>query len=182
MKKIFVLCSLLLVLTGCDLGTGMLNTPQKQVESFFSKYQTLDQDVLNDLDKVVAEEELFNSEQRDAYRTLMKKHYQDLTYDIKDERIDGDKATVTVEIEVTDYSKAIAAADLYKEQNKAEFQDENGDYDASKFMDYRLEKLKEVKDHITYTLDLTLTKDGKEWKLDPISTVDEQKIHGTYLY
>ena len=54
MKKILMLGGCLLVLTGCSLGTGMLNTPKKQVESFFSKYQTLDQSVLDDLDKVVA--------------------------------------------------------------------------------------------------------------------------------
>ena len=182
MKKILMLGGCLLVLTGCSLGTGMLNTPKKQVESFFSKYQTLDQSVLDDLDKVVAEEELFNTEQRDAYRSLMKKHYQGITYDIKDERVDGDEATVTVEIEVTDYSKTMAEAELYKEQNPNEFQDENGVYNASKFMDYQLEQLKDVKDKVKYTLDLTLKKEGDEWKLNPLSETDEQKLHGTYTY
>ena len=37
----------------------------------------------------------------------MKKQYQNLTYTIKDEEIDGDTAIVKVEIEVYDFNKAM---------------------------------------------------------------------------
>lgn len=182
MKKILILCSCLLLLTGCNLGKDMLNTPTKQVEVFLSKYQTLDEAVIKDLNKIVAEEELFNTDQRESYKKLMKKHYQDLVYRIKEERIDGDKATVATEIEVTDYSKILSEAELYKVQNKNEFLNSTGEFDNSKFTDYRLEKLKDAKEKVTYTIDFTLTKEDKEWKLDPLSTSDEQKIHGIYKY
>ena len=36
---------------------------------------------------------------------IVKKNYQKLTYKVKDEVIDGDKAIVTVTIDVIDYSK-----------------------------------------------------------------------------
>ena len=182
MKKLIILCSCLLILTGCNLGREMLNTPTKQVELFLSKYQTLEEDVLKDLNKIVAEEELFNTNQREEYKKIIKKHYQNLTYKIKEEKIDGDAATVTTEIEVTDYSKILSAAELYKTQNTNEFLNENGDFDTSKYTDYRLEKLKEAKETVTYTIDFTLTKKNKEWKLDPLSKEEEQKIHGTYVY
>ena len=182
MKKIFVLCSLLLVLTGCDLGTGMLNTPQKQVESFFSKYQTLDQDVLNDLDKVVAEEELFNSEQREAYRTLMKKHYQSIQYDVKDESINGDEADVRVEIEVTDYSKILEETENELKEHRDEFLNEIGEYSETKYMDHRLEKLKEADETVKYDMTFHLTKKDNEWEMDPLTEEQEQKIHGMYDY
>lgn len=182
MKKLLIICSCLLLLTGCNLGKGMLNTPTKQVEMFLSKYQTLDDDVIKDLNKIVAEEELFNTEQRESYKKIMKKHYQDLVYHIKEEKIDGDKATVTTEIEVTDYSKILSEAELYKTQNKNEFLDDKGEFDNSKFTDYRLKKLKDAKEKVTYTIDFVLTKEDKEWKLNPLSTSDEQKIHGVYNY
>ena len=112
----------------------------------------------------------------------MKHHYQNLSYEIKDSRVDGDKATVTVEIEVTDYSKVIAATKVYLEANKKEFLDESGNYDNTKFNDYRLEELSKTKDKVKYTLDLTLTKKDGEWKLDPITSDIEDKIHGIYEY
>ena len=115
MKKIFITLIAILLLTGCNT---LDNTPTKQVEVFLNKYQTLDKEVLNDLDSAVAEEMNFNTEQRSKYKNLMKKHYQNMTYEIKDAEENGDEATVTVEIEVTDYSKTIASTNLYLQANR----------------------------------------------------------------
>ncbi len=182
MKKLIAILSVLALFTGCSCDQKMMDTPTKKVEMFFSNYQSLDDEVMTQLDEIVAEEENFNTEHREAYKELMKKHYQDLTYDVKDEIIDGDVATVTVEIEVTDYSKAMSDAEDYLAEHPEEFQDENGEYDPSLFVTYRLKQLKEVKDKVKYTLDLTLSKVDDEWKLDNISDVDERKIHGMYIY
>ena len=182
MKKIIAILSVLTLFTGCGCNQKLMDTPTKKVEMFFSNYQSLDDEVVAQLDKIVAEEENFNTEHRVAYKELMKKHYKDLTYDVKDEVIDGDVATVTVEIEVTDYSKAMSDAEDYLEEHPEEFQDENGEYDPALFITYRLEQLKGVKDTVKYTLNLTLSKVNNEWKLDGISDVDERKIHGMYIY
>ena len=178
MKKIVLGIVTILLLSGC--GEKMFNTPTKKVEMFFQNYQTLSKDVVEQLNKVVNEEENFNADQRLAYKELMKKHYQELTYEIKDEKIDGNKATVTVEIEVTDYSKTLKDADKYLENNKAEFYDDKGVYNAFLFTTYRIEQLKKVTDKVKFTLNLTLSKVDDEWQLDPISDVDEQKINGVY--
>jgi len=109
-----------------------------------------------------------------------KKHYQDLEYKIKDEKIDGDKATVTTEVTVRDYSKVLGDADTYKETNAKEFNDETGNYSAGLFSKYRLTKLKDVTEKKTYTLEITLTKKDGEWIMDELSETDEQKINGLY--
>ncbi|MCI8445171.1 MAG: hypothetical protein HFG15_01905 [Bacilli bacterium] len=181
MKKILILISVMFVLVGCDMGE-MNNTPTKQVEMFLSKYQTLDSSVLEDLDDVVKEEVAFNSKQRDTYRDYMKKHYQELQYDVKEEKIDGDQATVTVEIEVRDYSKLLRTAKNYLEQHPDKFQNEKGEYDDSKFMDYRLEQMKKAKDRVKYTMELTLTKKDKKWQMNALTEEQHQKLHGIYEY
>jgi hypothetical protein len=183
MKKVVSCVLVLLSLTGCACNANITkDTPTKKVEQFFNNYQTLNDDVLTQLDEVINKETTFTDAQREIYRDIMKKHYQDLKYEIKDEIIDGDNATVTVEIEVKDYSKTMTESDEYLNAHPKEFNDTNGVYDVTLFNDYRLEKLKEVTDTVTYTLDLTLTKVDDEWRLDDISDVDESKIHGTYNY
>lgn len=180
MKKLIALCCAMLIFCGCSLGKEMSNTPTKKVEEFLSKYQTLDDDVLESLNNVIDEDIMFNATQRENYRDLMKKHYKNLTYEIKDEKIDGDKATVTAEIEVTDYTKILEEASKTKEKNPEKFHDDNKNIDESKFLDYRLEKLKDASDTVKYTVDFKLTKEDDTWKLEPLSNENEQKIHGMY--
>lgn len=181
MKKWWVLLiPLSLLLVGCQMGKDMENTPTKQVEIMLSKYQTLDKDVLKNLDKVVAEEESFNTNQRDKYRNIMKKHYQDLTYTVKDETIDGDDATVEVEIEVIDRSLALKEAEEYRKKNEKEFNDNTGKYDPSLFMDYKIKQLEKAKERVQYTLDFKLTKKDGKWHLDTLSNTDKEKINGVY--
>lgn len=181
MKKIICLLCALIVLTGCDFVRSLSNTPTKRVEEFLKKYQTLSQEVLDDLDTVVAEETSFNSGQRDRYRNIVKNNYQKLTYAVKNEEIDGDDATVTVEIEVIDYYKIMSDADLYLNENPDEFIVDE-EYSVSKFTDYRLDKLQEAKEKVTYTLELTLTKVDNEWFVDDLNQDDENKINGMYEY
>lgn len=181
MKKILCLLAAFTFLTGCDNGS-LLNTPTKKVEMFLANYQTLDADVLEQLDDVVEATDSFDDDQKDMYREIMKKHYKNITYEVKDEIIDGDTATVTTEIEVTDYSKIISEADTYRIENENEFMNDAGEYDEKLFIDYRLEKLKEAKEKVKYTIDFTLTKVEDEWKLDPLTDEQENKIHGLYSY
>ena len=106
----------------------------------------------------------------------MKKHYRDLTYQIKDQTIDGDNATVTVEITVRDYSKVINDANNYKNNNPDKFSKDP----LNLFSTYRLEELQKVKDTITYTLNLTLKKINNKWVLNQLSNEELNKINGLY--
>lgn len=168
MRKILVI--LLFLLTGCT--NELANTPIKKVEQFFLKYQSLDNDVLKQLDNVVDNDLTLTKKQKEKYKEIMKNHYRTLKYDIKDEVIDGDNATVTVQIEVTDYSKKLK--ELNKEKNKFKTEEE--------FNDYRLNRLQNLDERVKYTIDLTLTKIDNIWTLDHISDDIKDKIEGIYTY
>ncbi|NLM63302.1 MAG: hypothetical protein GX190_03205 [Mollicutes bacterium] len=181
LEIIIGICIIVFLVAACSMN-DMNNTPTKQVEIFFKKYQMLDESVLNDLNRVVAEEEQFNNEQREKYKDIMKKHYQNLIYNIKDEEVNGDIAIVSVEIEVTDYSRILREAELYLQQNPEEFQTEDGEFDIQKYSEYRLNKLEDASETVKYTLDIGLTRIDEEWKVNQISEIDEEKIHGVYEY
>lgn len=178
MKKIFLmLISLLLV--GC---TDLSNTPTRRVEDFLKKYQTFDSEVSDDLNATIEQDYSLSASQQEQYRAIMKKHYQDLIYEIKDDRIDGNKAVVTVEIEVTDLRKALDEAIIYMNNNTSEFYDETGNYSNLRFNDYRLEKLKSAKERVKYTIYINLTKVNNKWQIDNLNQITYDKINGTYNY
>ncbi len=177
MKKISAILLLLIMLTGCN---NVMNTPTKEVEEFLGKYQTMNDKVLNQLDDVLKSDTTMSESQKDEYRNLMKKQYQNLSYKIKDEKIDGEHATIETEIEVYDFNKAMQEADDYLKTNNSEFLDENNETDEEKFMDYKIGKMKDMKEKVTYTITFTLTKKDDMWSLDDITDIDRQKIHGIY--
>lgn len=179
MKKfLFVLCSIF-VLSACSFNANMDNTPTKQVERYLNDYQTLSSNVLSKLDSIVDQETLFDEDQKTTYRDILKKHYQDLTYTIKEETINGDKATVEAEIEVNDYTKVLKEADSYRTTNSEQFSGDNGDSD---FINYRLKLLKDNKERVKYTIYFSLTKVDDEWTLDSLTETEQQKLLGIYEY
>lgn len=177
MKKLLFVVVALFLMVGCD---GVMNSPTKRVEEFLNDYQTMDREVLAQLDEVINNEESLNDEQKKAYRDLMEKQYQNLVYTIKDETVDGNNATVEVEIEVYDYTSAMNKADDYLISNQSEFLDDMGSVDSVKFMSYKIDQMKNVKEKTKYTLNLMLTKEDKEWVLNDITEEERQKIHGIY--
>lgn len=195
MKKtlLFISCMILsIILSGCSMS----NTPTKQVEEFLDNYTSNNEDVLTQLKDMVSQDSLMNDDQRKTYTDIMKKQYKDLTYEIKDERIDGDNATVTAEIEVYDYYKLNQESQDYYNNNKDEFSDKDESNDdegliekatdavtsSVKYVEYRLNKLKDAKDRIKYTIDFTLTKKDGKWVLNDIDDATRQKIHGLYSH
>lgn len=125
MKKILILFSLILLfITGC--GTKM-GTPTAKVEEFLGKYQSMDTAVLAQLDSVISTDEVMSEDQKKEYRGLMEKQYQNLSYKIKSEEIDGNDATVDVEIEVYDYATSITESRKYYSEHRDEFLDEETD-------------------------------------------------------
>lgn len=169
----------LFLLVGCET---VMNNPTKRVETFLNKYQTMDSEVLKQLDETLSNDVNLTESQKKDYKDLMKKQYQNLTYTIKDEEVNGDKATVKVEIEVYDFNKAMTKADDYLSENQDEFTDENNNIDNEKFMDYKIKEMKNANDKVKYTIDFTLTKNNNKWQLDDIDEITRQKIHGIYNY
>ncbi len=179
-KKILLVTAFIF---GIILSIGcsqMMNTPTKQVEEFLNKYQTMDDKVMKQLDKVIDSAGTMTKEQKEKYRELMKNQYKNLTYKIKDDTEDGDEATVEVEIEVYDYITAIKNSESYLLAHKEEFLTEEKEVDDKKFMDYKLKEMDNIKDKKKYTLHFVLEKKDKDWKLEDITDIDRQKLHGLY--
>lgn len=179
MKKLLFTILALFFLCGCSFTKNMDNTPTKRVEEFLRNYQTLSSSVLSDLNNMLFDNDSFTEEQKDTYKDIIKSNYQKLTYEIKDEMIDGDTAVVTTEIEVVDYSAILSASRIYLEEHKEEFST-NNEIDMVKYNDYRLDLLKKANDKIKYTIDFTLTKVSDEWVIDDLTNEIRNKINGTY--
>ncbi|MGI6324620.1 MAG: hypothetical protein ACOXZS_01580 [Bacilli bacterium] len=179
MKKILSILLLAFLFTGC---LKMKATPTTEVEDFFAKYQQLDSVVISQLNEVINKDTNLTSNQRKAYRDAIERQYRNLKYEIKEERVDGDVATVTAEIEVFDYHKALTAAQQYLTENPDQFTDEEDVFDESKYFDYKVQQMADTTDKVTYTLDLTLIKQGDKWVLEDLTDTDREKIHGLYNY
>ena len=164
MKKVLIFIGSILIigLTGCS--TSINNTPTKKVEEFLTKYQILDSEVIDDLDKVIEEEEKFNTVNREEYKELIKSQYQDMTYLVKD------------------YKKVMDEAEVYRDNNISLFTDELGNYKETMYIEYVIKQLKEAKETVKYTLELGVTKNDKKWQIDQIDEDTEDKILGIYNY
>ncbi len=168
MKKIIIVL-LLFIVTGCEVNFN--NTPKAQAEIFLGRYQTLHKDVLNDLDTELNKTTL-SDENKEKYRSIMKKHYQDLEYNIKDEKIDGNKATVEVSIKVNDYTDINSK--LVKLISELNIKDEN-EIDSR-----RLDLMKNSKKQIEYTILLTFKNENNKWIIEPLTRENMDKINGIY--
>ena len=166
MKKIMLLLTIsVLILTGCK----MANTPTSIVENVLMKYQRVDDDISRRIDNILLEQNLTDDHAK-RYRKLLTDQYNNLAYEIKDETIDGNTAIVTVEIEVTDYKKAIA--DLTFDSSV---------YTKESYDEEKLSKLEASKDKVVYTLELTLNKDRDGvWRLAALTNEQIKKIQGMY--
>lgn len=141
-------------LTACHLA----NTPTSIVEDYLTKYQKLDKDVEKEIKDVVENSTVDDSE-KERYKKIIKKGYQNLTYKIKDEKIDGNLATVEVQIEVLDYKKIVNNSDITT----------------------RIDDLEKASETINYTINFELSKDDSgNWILNPPSSSDIKKIQGMY--
>ena len=168
MKKIILVAIFLLLLVGCSLS----NSPTSKVEDLLSKYQTLDKDIKSGINDVVGEETLTSS-QASRYRDLIEKQYKNLSYEVKDERYDGDSATITVEIKVLNYKEAI------NEVSSSYLQRDN--YTVEEYNNAKLSALEEVKDKVLYTIDFEVNKDSNgNWRLASLSNETIKKILGMY--
>ena len=188
---------LLLVIVGCS---NNMSTPTNKVEEFLGKYQSMDEDVLKQLDQVIKDDDLMNDNQKDKYKALMEKQYQNLSYKIENEDIEGNSATVDVEIEVLDYATTASKAQEYYNEHKEEieekYNDKKEDNDNSledagddvlqaveesvAYINYKLEELETANDTVTYNMTFYLTKEDGEWILQDISDLDRKKLHGLY--
>lgn len=164
-KKLLFLVVPVLFLVACT----MANTPTSKVEDLFSKYQKVDNEIDREITTILNEQNLSES-QKDRYRKVLEKQYKNLTYQIREEIIDGDNATVNVEIEVLDLKRAID--NLMFDSNI---------YTKETYDDEKLNRLESAKEKVKYSLQLTLIKlEDDTWHLNPLTNEEIKKIQGMY--
>lgn len=153
------------MLVGCTMG----NSPTSRVEDLFTKYQKLDEDISMGIDNVVNQQDL-TKDHKERYRKLLERQYKNLSYEIKDELVDGDNATVLVEIEVVDYKKAISDLTFDSDNYTKESYDEE-----------KLGRLEKTQDKVKYTLEVKVRKDNDgNWKVEALTPEQIKKIQGMY--
>ena len=176
--KVLLVVGICLVLAGCGC---MKKTAKGAVQDYLNQYKNLSSNVITSMDDVVNDENLTDS-QKEKYRDILKRQYQDLKYEIVNEKYDGDNATVEVKITVYDLYKVQKDANNYLTNSGDEFK-ENGVYSNDLFMNYKLDKMKKVTDTVEYNITFNVTKDDKgNYKVNDLSNSDLEKIHGVYNY
>lgn len=170
------LCSFLLV------GCGEEMTPTEAVRDYLESYVTLDDSVVNQLNDYVDDNEELTDNHKDVYKEILRNQYSSLTYDIVSERIEGNIAYVDVEINVKDLYKIRKETNEYYANNQQEFNDDNGIYDAARFITFQLDKMKAAMDTVKYKIELKVVKSGDDWDVTQLSSTDLEKIHGIYNY
>ena len=161
MKKIILIISIILIITACSLN----NTPNSKTEELLGKYQNLDNSIIISPTVLANDNNLASSLEKE-YKSLIKKQYRNMSYEIKDTIEDGDKATVIVEIEVINYKKTIN-----------NMTGKVGD----KYHKKLIKKLNNTSDKITYTIEINLTKDNNgKWNINPLTNEIENKLLGIY--
>ena len=168
MKKIVIFFISAFLLVGCTLG----NNPTSKVEELLGKYQRLENEIKDEIEVVLSSEDLTDIE-KDRYRKLLEKQYKNLTYEIQNEREDGNKAIITTQIEVIDYKKAIRQTDTYYATNK--------NYTKEEYNNTKLINLENMKEKVVYTIEFSVTKDNNGvWSVDGLSDMEKKKIQGMY--
>lgn len=179
MKSKFKFWGIILI-SLCLFGCSFNNSPKSKVESVLMKYQNNTDIVSSELSDYLSSLNV-NEKDYDDYKKVYERQYNDLTYEIKDETIDGDSAIVTVQVEVYDYYKVENDITKYTSSNPDEFMTNNV-YDLSKVLEYKLDKLFKTDERVTYTIAFSLTKIDNEWTIDKLSNEDLEKIHGVYAH
>ena len=175
-KKLLIIMLVSILLSGCL----NMNTPKKKVESLLMSYQSNSDNIIKELDNYLSNITTSESDFED-YKRVYSRQYQNLTYEIKDETINGDEASVTAQIDVYDYYKVNLNVEEYLTNHPDEFYN-NGIYDTKEALKYRINELSNTKERITYTIVITLTKVNNKWEIDNISEDVLEKIHGTYAH
>ena len=166
MKKIIlcIICLILFVLTGCEL----VNTPTSRVEALLSQYQMLDKDISTNY-LLLSGDSQIDENLKNRYQKVIENQYRNLSYEIREEEIDGDTATVTTQIEVTDFRNSM---EKYRMD----------DYSREEYHKRVLDSLEQEKEKITYTINFKVTKnESGDWIVNGLTQEESEKLLGIYF-
>lgn len=178
MKKILLIVCAVLLFTGCSCSLND-NSPEEAVNTFFEKYRSKDDNIITQLLDTIKNEELTDDD-KDRYQKLMEKQYDSFSYVIKDIEEKKDSATATVELTVLNYRSAVLKAEEELNKTPEKFNDDKGNFSKEKYTSYKIDKMEEVTETTTHTIELNLTKKNGIWKVEQLTNDDISKLHGLY--
>ena len=177
MNKLLIIMIFVVFISGCTTK----DDAQLAVTNYLDSYINNDEIILRELKKFVDQEQL-TAGQKDLYKSLLKRQYHDLKYEIVNiEYIDND-AVIAVDIVVYDYYKAQKMASEYLETNPSIFTNPTGEYDANVFLEYKLNLMNTTTYTNQYSLDILVTKKNGKWYVNQPTKITLEKIHGIYNY
>lgn len=153
-----------MVLGGCDIA----NTPTSKVEDYLGRYQRLDKSIFLSYTQLAGSNDV-NKDDRERYQKLVEKQFRNLSYEVKEEVIDGDVSYVTVQVKVCNYG------DILDKYNVTTYED------VDEYHDKVIKELEKQKEKIVYTITFELELNKKdEWKVSEPSLEDKDKLLGIY--
>ena len=176
MKKV-LLVLLSLVLFGCSLS----NTPSSKVELYLNNFNNLTDEVLMDIETSALNENLSDAN-REQYKNVLSKQYENMKYEIKDESVDGNTAIVTANVKVYDLYKIEKESMNYMGEHLNEFSDSDGVFSNDLYNTYRINQLLNAKDKVDYEIKFYLDRKNDEWVLRNPERETLEKINGLYKY
>ena len=176
MKKVLLVLIGFLILSACSFTSS----PSTKAEEYISRYTSLNEDVIQDLETTVASENLSTSN-KETYKEVLKRQYKDIKYTVKDEEINGDNATVTMKITVYDLYKSDKQSLDYLNLHNEEFY-ENGLINQEKYDSYKINNMLSTNETVDYEIKMYLNKENGTWLVQEVDKETLLKIHGLYNY
>lgn len=176
MKKVVLSLISIFMLVGCSLS----GSPSSKVEAYLNKYNSLSDDVKLDMETTIASENL-STENQKIYTDVLARQYQNLKYEIKDEVVDAEDATVNVKITVYDLHKVETTSLQYLNEHNNEFY-ENNVFNEENYTKYKLNAMLKASDTVDYEIIFYLKKENGDWVIQNLDRVTLEKIHGLYNY
>ena len=176
-RKLFLLSVVVLLISGCSMNE---DGAKMSVEQYLNNYIKLDDNVTSQLDELISNEDLTES-QKKVYRDILERQYKNMKYKIIDEKYEDGNAKITAKITVYDYYKVQEEIADYLKNNREQFY-KDGEYDEEAYIDYKLDTMKKYDKIITYDIDFILKKENNNWVIEDLDQDDIEKIHGIYDY
>lgn len=180
MKKILLGLILLLFITGCEMK--MNETPSEAVVDWMTYHQERNDSVIEELNNWL-DKNGYDGDMKNNYKFVLEKQYQNLSYEILEEDINDDEASVVVEIEVLDYNSSLEKSREYFEGHLEEFFETIPDTpinDSKELKEYQISELANVEDKVKYQITFDLTKEKNNWVIDDSDEVIFKKMYGLY--
>ena len=170
MKKIIFFVVFVLLFLGFMVVYKYTINPSDSVNLYLKKYRSGNVE----LNKLLTENVEFTEEEKSEYIEFMREHYDSMEYKVSKAKISGNDAIVPVHITVKNYASEINSANAYYSAHAALFAENYT------FVQFRLDKMKEVKKYTEYDIDFDLKYKSGKWEVQSLSTTDRQKLAGLY--